>query len=508
MESSSPIVSRSLKTASAKPSRRDFLRSSVKLSLGVGLGLSSLDWLAGCTQLADHRIAPWDELAAKLQGSLLRPGMSSFVDLSTPWALQYASTVPQAIAQCRTEADVQTCIQWAKAHAMPLVARSGGHSYGGYSLTTGLMINVSALNSFSYDPNTGLATVGSGARNRTIFTECKPLNRAIPHGRCYEVGVAGLVLGGGIGFDMRLHGLTCDALRETRIVLADGRVLTCNENENTDLFWACRGAGGGNFGIHTSFTFETFPVSTVTTFNLVWTDRIVDTFAAIQSMTQSAPNALGIKVSITAQKQAGASVLSLTILGHFVGSEADFRSLIAPILAVQKPAEQTIQVLPYWDGQQTISEEGKPEYAHERSRFVNGQLPDEAIQLIISQLKNWPGTSKAATWKYFLLGGQIDAKSPTDTAFVHRGYSMLSSTELEWTPADDAATLAKNEKWLSDFHNQMEAYTSPYCYQNFIDPSQDGYLQAYYGSNLPQLRAIKRKYDPENLFNYPQSIPV
>ncbi|OJW78346.1 MAG: hypothetical protein BGO59_30535 [Spirosoma sp. 48-14] len=492
----------------AKPSRRDFLRAGARVSLGLGVGLSSLDWLTSCTKLADHRIAPWDELASKLQGALVRPGAASFSELSTPWALQYASTIPQAIAQCRTEADVQTCIQWAKANSMPIVARSGGHSYGGYSLTTGLMINVSALNTFTYEPTTGLATVGSGARNRTIFTQCKPLDRAIPHGRCYEVGVAGLVLGGGIGFDMRLHGLTCDALRETRIVLADGRMLTCNEKENADLFWACRGAGGGNFGIHTSFTFDTFPVGTITTFNLVWTDRLADTFAAIQTMTLSAPDTLGIKVSITAQKQAGASVLSLSILGHFVGSEADLRSLIAPILTVQKPAEQTIQIAPYWDGQQLITEEGRPEYSHERSRFVKGQLSDEAVRQIILNLKNWPGTSKAATWKYFLLGGQIDARSPTDMAFVHRGYSMLSSIELEWTPADDAALLAKNEQWLTGFHNQMEAYTSSYCYQNFIDPSQEGYLQAYYGTNLPRLQAIKRKYDPENLFNYPQSIPV
>lgn len=508
MESSKPTILQKSNTQAPISSRRDFLRTGAKLSLGVGLGFSSLNWLTSCTQLLDHRSTPWNDLASTLQGTLLRPGTTTFSELSTPWALQYNTITPQGIALCRTEADVQACIRWAKANSMPLVARSGGHSYGGYSQTKGLMINVTQMNSFTYEPGTGLATVGSGARNRTIFTECQPLGRAIPHGRCYEVGVAGLVLGGGIGFDMRLHGLTCDALRETRIVLADGRILTCNEKENSDLFWACRGAGGGNFGIHTSFTFETFPVSNVTTFNLVWTDRIAATFSAIQNLTQTAPDTLGIKVSITAQKQAGESVLSLSILGHFVGSEADFRSLLAPVLAEQKPTQQTIQVSPYWDGQQAISEEGKPEYAHERSRFVKGRISDEAIQFIINNLRNWPGTSKAATWKYFLLGGQIDAKTPTDTAFVHRGYSMLSSIELEWTPTDDPSLLAKNEQWLSAFHTEMEAHTSPFCYQNFIDPSQEGYLQAYYGSNLPQLQAIKRKYDPGNLFNYPQSIPI
>jgi FAD/FMN-containing dehydrogenase len=501
-------LSRQLSPQLPQQSRRGFLRSSAKLTLGLGIGLSSLDWLTGCTQLLDHRPGVWNELAARLQGVLLRPGAANFVEQASPWALQYAATLPQGIAQCRSEADVQACIQWARANNIPLVARSGGHSYGGYSLTTGLMVDVSLMTNFAYDPATGLATVGGGARNRTVFDACKPLGRTIPHGRCFKVGVAGLVLGGGIGFDMRLHGFTCDALRETRIVLADGRALTCNENQNADLFWACRGAGGGNFGIHTSFTFETFPVGTITTFDIKWTKRIAETFSAIQSMTNTAPNSLGIKVGITATKESGKTVLSLSILGQFTGSAADFNTLLAPVLAIQKPAEQTINTLPYWDGQEKISEVGLPDYVHERSRFVKGQLSEEAIQVIITSLLDWPGTSRAAIWKYFLLGGQIDAKSSTDMAFAHRGYSMLSSVELEWNASDDTTLLAKNEQWLANFHNRMEAYTSSHCYQNFIDPSQENYLQAYYGQNLAQLQAVKRKYDPGNLFNYPQSIPV
>lgn len=495
-------------TQPPKPSRRDFLRKSARVSLGIGLGLSSLDWLSGCAPVLDHQLAPWNDLATQLQGSLLQPGTTNFSQTATPWALQYASTKPQAIALCASEADVVACIRWARANQMPLVARSGGHSYGGYSLTTGLMIAVSPMQTFAYDPASGRATVGAGARNLTVFNAGKKMGIAIPHGRCFEVGVAGLVLGGGIGFDMRQHGLTCDSLLETRIALADGRVLTCNEQENADLFWACRGAGGGNFGIHTSFTFQTFPVNPVTVFSLVWTNRIAETFAAIESMNQTAPNALGIKVSVTATKQGKSTALSLAILGHFSGSEADLRALLAPVLAVQTPTSQTITTMPYWDGQDFLSEEGSPTYAHERSRFMSSHLTPDAIQLILSSLANWPGTSREATWKYFLLGGEIDKKAPADMAFVHRGYAMLSSIELEWDPVVDADVLAANQQWLSDFHARMSPYASGASYQNFIDPSQENYLDAYYGSNLPQLKAIKRKYDPTNLFNYPQSIPL
>lgn len=485
-------------------SRRNFLRTSAALALG----LPSLQWLYSCANLQDHVTPIWRQLASRLQGTLLLPDAGTFAERAAPWALQYAMTLPQGIAQCSSEADVQTCIQWAQENKIPLVARSGGHSYGGYSTTTGLLIDVSAMTNFAFNPSTGLLTVGAGARNRHIFEGCKDLGRAITHGRCLEVGVAGLVLGGGIGFDMRSHGYTCDRLRETRIVLADGRTLTCNENENADLFWACRGAGGGNFGIHTSFTFETFPVGQITVFDIKWTERIAETFAAIQLMAQSAPNSLGLKVSIVAEKQLGATVLTLSILGQLAGSIADLVALLTPIFAVQQPTETTIRGEKYWDGQKIISDEGKPEYSHERSRFVKGQLSDDAVQFILSSLKAWPGTSRAATWKYFLLGGEIDAKSPTDMAFIHRGYSMLSSIELEWNPSDGNAVITQNEQWLAQFHDQMEHYTTPYCYQNFIDPSQREYLQAYYGKNLPQLQTVKRKYDPTNLFRYPQSIPI
>lgn len=505
MAKSLPQVHNKQVTQPDQPSRRVFLRSTANLTLG--LCLPSLSWLSGYTQLDEYRVTSWDELAARLQGKLLRPGSAEFTQRASPWLLQYAGTIPQGIAQCRNEADVATCIQWAQANKIPLVARSGGHSLAGFSTTTGLLIDVSTMTDFTYDPATGFATVGGGIRNLGILQAFQPLDRAIPHGRCLSVGVAGLVLGGGIGFDMRSHGFTCDWLRETRIVLADGRTLTCNEKENSDLFWACRGGGGGNFGIHTSFTFQTFSVGKITVFDITWTERIAETMAAVVAMTQSAPSTLGIQVSIEARKQAGVTVLTLSILGQLAGPVSTFETLLAPVLAVQGPNESKIQYKPYWEGQDLLAEIGTPNYSQERSRFIKEQLTPDAIQFIISKMMAWPGTSKAAAWTYFLLGGQIDMYKPTDMAFVHRGYSMLSSLDLEWSVSDGEVLIALNHQWLTNFHDQMEKYSSSSCYQNFIDPSQTNYLQAYYGENLARLQTVKRIYDPSNLFNYPQSIP-
>jgi FAD/FMN-containing dehydrogenase len=476
------------RTHAFSSSRRKFLRTGTIAALG--LGLPSLGWLSGCASLPDSQALPWSELSRSMQGPLLMPGSPEFAARARPWALQYASTLPQGIAQCAGETDVQSCLRWAQANRVPLVARSGGHSYAGYSTTTGLMIDVSSMNRVDVDGATGIATLGGGARNKHVYAAC----------------VAGLVLGGGIGFNMRAHGLTCDGLTATRIVLADGRALNCSATENADLFWAIRGAGGGNFGIHTSFTFQTFQVGMFTVFEMSWTDRIAEVFAALQTMALAAPEALGMKLSVKAE--AGAQGLKLSILGQLAGPQAELLALLAPVLSVYRPDKSVVEERPYWDAQEFLSEDGTPEYSHERSRFARGALSGEAIDTVLANLRAWPGTTVAATWKFFLMGGRIDAVSPAGTAFVHRGASMITSAELEWTPADSPEVLAKNQQWLSRFHDRMEPYTSAYCYQNFIDPSQRDYLHAYYGGNLARLQAVKRKYDPSDLFRYPQSIPV
>lgn len=483
-------------------SRRAFLRAGA----GVAAGLALPGWLSGCATRIVAAPPPWADLAANLEGGLLLPGAPEFGSVASPWALQYASRLPQAIAMCASEADVRTCVLWAQAHAVPLVARSGGHSYAGYSTTPGLMINVSRMNTVEIDPATGVARLGGGARNRNVYAACRPFGRAVTHGRCKEVGVAGLVLGGGIGFNMRAHGLTCDGLKETRIVLADGRALTCNAQENRDLFWACRGAGGGNFGIHTAFTFDTFEVGDFTVFDIAWTERLPQVFSALQTMALSAPESLGMKLSVVAK--AGTPGLTLSILGQLAGTEAQLRALLEKVLAVQAPSTSTIRTLPYWDAQEFLSEDGAPEYSHERSRFVPESLSPAAIALIFDELKAWPGTHVAATWKFFLMGGAIDRYQPGDMAFVHRHNAMISSIELEWTPQDSPERIEINQRRLSAFHDRMERYTSSYCYQNFIDPAQRDYLHAYYGDNLRELREVKRRHDPGNVFHYPQSIPA
>jgi len=213
--------------------RREFLKASAGVAvLGAG----------GAALLAAARRLPWDALARRLSGRVVLPGERGFAEFALPNNLRYSAVRPAGIAMCKNAHDVSASILWARENGVPLVARSGGHSYAGYSTTDGLMIDLRAMNGVSLDESTGVATIGGGALNGDVYQYFGSRNLAITHGRCPSVGVAGLALGGGIGFNMREHGLTCDHMMATEIVLADGTIRRVSGDD--DLFWACRGAGG------------------------------------------------------------------------------------------------------------------------------------------------------------------------------------------------------------------------------------------------------------------------
>jgi len=419
-----------------------------------------------------------------LKGPLLKKGHPDFAKIAKPWNLYYASTAPQGIARCASADDVRSSLLWAASNGVSLAIRSGGHSYAGYSTTSGLLVDVSLMNEVAIH----------GAEELVRMRD-----RAITHGRCMGVGVAGLVLGGGIGFSQRRHGLTCDQMIETEIVTAAGELVVCNKDQNPDLFWACRGGGGGNFGVNVSFTFESFPVDVMTVFKLGWTDHLDELLPAALDLLPTTPDRLGCKLSGTP--------LELELLGQLVGTEAELRALLAPLYRIGAPGEEIISTLSYWDAQGILAEDENDQFTHERSRYAFKSIPAEGSRTVLDFLRKWPGTHDSAVWKMFLAGGAVASVAPAATAFVHRKALMLTAVDLDWTAEDDEATVARNEARLGEFHVAMQPFTSDQSYQNFIDGAETNYLRAYYGTNLERLVEIKRKYDPNNLFRFPQSIP-
>src|SRR5215213_1590505 len=184
----------------------------------------------------------WPALQAAIAGDVLLPGSPGYEDARKPAIARFHGIRPQAVVRCRTPADVSETIALARRAGLRTAARSGGHCFAGRSTTEGVVIDVSPLRSVAVEG--ARATIGAGARLGDVYDALDAHGLTIPAGCGPSVGIAGLVLGGGVGILGRLHGLTSDALRAAQVVLADGRVVTCDDTTDSDLFWALRGAGG------------------------------------------------------------------------------------------------------------------------------------------------------------------------------------------------------------------------------------------------------------------------
>lgn len=474
--------------------RREFLKG---VAGAAALGAAGVGFLAAGRRL------PWDTLAHRLSGTVVLPGYRGYAEFALPKNLRYSAVRPAGIAMCKSARDVSASILWARENGVPLVARSGGHSYAGYSTTSGLMIDLREMSGVSLDESTGVATVGGGARNGDVFDYFANRSLAITHGRCPSVGVAGLALGGGIGFNMRAYGLTCDHVIASEIVLADGSIRMLNGDD--ELLWACRGAGGGNLGINTSLAFQTFDVGPITVCDLIWDRQPERVFASLVETLDRAPRTLGSKVSATAPTRS--SGIQIQLLGQFAGTPAGLRELLAQAYAIAPP-RGVVKMDHYWKAQRVLSEPGEAAYYQERSRFFNQPIDHHAVAVIFDWLRRYPKTAKAAEFKVFQTGGSVNDKKPSETAFVHRQSRWLGSIDLYWERNTSSDTLQHNLEWLGAFYEAIVPIAKGGAYQNFIDPSLTDWKTAYYGSNLAKLEAIKKRVDPAGVFTFREAIPT
>ena len=253
------------------------------------------------SRTGDPSSADWTALQRRLHAhTLLRPGQPSYDQARHLYEPRFDSVEPAGIAYCHTSADVATCLSFVRTFGMPVRVRCGGHSYAGWStVADGLVIDVSAINTVSFGDGrmsndgygTGFdtVTVGAGLDLIHFYSELAARGLSVPGGSCPTVGIAGLTLGGGVGVLSRLHGLTSDNLLAMRLVTASGSVLDCYEGHDSDLFWACRGGGGGNFGVATSFTFRAQRLGKLCVFFLTW--PWLDAARVVQSWQAWAPHA-------------------------------------------------------------------------------------------------------------------------------------------------------------------------------------------------------------------------
>jgi FAD/FMN-containing dehydrogenase len=213
-------------------------------------------------------VADWEALQRAIDGSVVLPRSPDHDLVRKPAMARFENVRPEAVVLCATPADVSAAIEFARRVGLQTAVRSGGHSVAGRSSTEGMVIDVTPMSSVSVAGE--VATVGAGVRLGALYDTLQEHGLTIPGGCGPDVGIAGLTLGGGIGILGRKYGLTCENLLRAEVVLADGRVAECDENRDDELFGALRGAGGGNFGVVTSFVFRTLPAPVATVFHLVW----------------------------------------------------------------------------------------------------------------------------------------------------------------------------------------------------------------------------------------------
>jgi len=385
----------------------------------------------------------------------MRPGDPGFAAVALPYNLRAESVTPAGIARCLSVNDVASSIIWARQYGFPLIARSGGHSAGDYSVTRGLMINTRQIKQTSFDARTGIATVGGGILNQGVYDALSVNKATITHGRCPTVGAAGFLLGGGIGFNLRRLGVASDSLVASQIVTADGEILTLSDSQNPDLFWACRGGGGGNFGINTSFSVQTTPVpGSVTASRIVWDGRADKVMPALAGALQDSPVSLGSWTTlgaVTPKELASGKDVDIYFEGQLIGTPGQLRKILAPACAAGRPAQATIKEMGYWDAQENFfADIEEPTKFQNRGLYFRGLLSDEAIATLIHWLRRWPGTSLYARVSFLQTGGQANAVPATATAFVHRDNDWYMVWHLKWTSKDSDRTVAENLAWCRD----------------------------------------------------------
>ncbi|WP_059009879.1 FAD-binding oxidoreductase [Streptomyces specialis] len=481
--------------------------------------------LAGGTRSATSS-PPWDQLRRRLTGDLILPSDASYATAKQLDTVEYDKVDPSGVVYCETTGDVAASLRFAQDNCLPFAARSGGHSGGGYSTSRGLVIDVSRLNGITLGD--GTVKVGTGTQNVDILNALAPSGLAVVGGACPTVAAGGFIQGGGIGFLTPSFGIACDNVTSAQVVLASGRTVTASAQEHSDLFWALRGGGGGNFGIVTSYTVTPDPLTTVATANLSFTwDRAVDMLHGYAQWLTDAPRTIGGGGIITLPDAAPGGVPVPVVQLVSTGTSAELESEVARLLSLTGPAaSRSANVLPYVNlmmgvygcATRTVSQchrvgatpEGqlpRPLFGLERSRFFGGAPARSAWERIVAVFDADRLAGQTHQLQVLPTGGAAGDLSRTATAYVHRD-SLFTlnflSTIRQGTVTDEARAVA--HAWVDRGFATGDPYSNGETYQNFIDPALPDWRASYYAENYSRLVAVKRRYDPYNAFSFAQSV--
>jgi FAD/FMN-containing dehydrogenase len=370
-----------------------------------------------------------------------------------------------------------------------------------------------------------VATVGAGARLGRVYESLEEHGLALPAGTCPLVGVAGLTLGGGLGILGRKHGLTSDRLIGVQIVLADGRVVHCDDNHERDLFWALRGAGAGNFGVVTSLVFRAVPTPDTTNFHLAWPFRnAAAVLDAWQRWAPVGPDELAASLKVTAPAEVDQAA-SVDVYGVLLGTESDATELLDELVAragsdpIRASAEQMSfsQTRQFWaelgateDGDGPGPQDPSAQQPHfvAKSEFFSRPLSSEASVALMENFLQSRAPGESRELDFMPWGGAYNRIRPDATAFVHRDELF----QLKHSVVIDAEAATRDQEaarlWVARSWALVHPLASGRVFPNFADPELEDWASAYFGPNYPRLIQVKARYDPAGFFRFHQSLPV
>ncbi len=444
---------------------------------------------------------------ARLRGQLIRPGDEGYDEARKVWN-GMIDRRPALIARCAGVADVIAAVNFAREQRLPVAIRGGSHNVTGNAVCDGgLVIDLSAMKGTRVDPEKRTARAEGGCTWGDLDHATHAFGLAAPGGIISTTGIAGLTLGGGIGHLTRKYGLSCDNLLSVDMVLADGRFVTASQKKNADLFWGIRG-GGGNFGVVTSFEFRLHPVATVMAGPILYpVEKAREALRLYRDFMNRAPqdfNAFFAFLIVPPGPPFPSHLHNTTVCGvmaMYTGHPTKAGRLIAPLRKFGPPVVDFFGPMPYpavqsmFDG---LVPAGLQNYW--KADFMD-ELSDEAIEV---HVKHGPGipTFNSALHIY-PVSGAANRVGKDDTAFFYRSAKYVHVIAAMYPNPDHTA---RNVAWVRDYWSALHPHSSGGAYVNFMMEEGEDRVRATYGRNYDRLVALKRKYDPTNLFRLNQNV--
>jgi FAD/FMN-containing dehydrogenase len=444
-------------------------------------------------------------LASRLRGRLVRPTDPDYDDVRAVWN-GIVDKRPALIARCEGVSDVMACVRFADQHHILVAVRGGGHNVAGNAVCEdGLVIDLSLMNSVRVDPRAGTVRAEGGVTIGQLDHETQSFGLAVPMGLVSATGIGGLTLGGGLGWLRRKYGLSCDNLLSADVVTADGQLVTASAAEHRDLLWALKG-GGGNFGVVTSYEFQAYPVGPDVFFAFL-IHSSADTRAALRFFREWAADAPdevtgisflwhGPEIPEIPADHHGKAIVVLMAL--YSGEAAEGERVLRPLRDFGSPIADLSEATRYLDVQRVFDADYP---AHEMRYYWKSHhlssLSDEAIDLLMTL--NDASPSPHSTLDLWQLGGSMSRIGAQDTAFGDRSAAYMVGIESNWEHReDDDACIG----WARKAFGALEPLSTGQQYVNFPGFYEDGekMMRQTFGANLDRLAAVKRKYDPTNLF--------